>query len=150
MRSLLHLLFAAALATAAVCAKPNFAGTWELDKAASDFTKSRPVASITESITHQEPKITVDRMVRYSQGESHQIWRLNTNGSEQWQTIPEGSLGTKTRWDGDKLITEVTDDSGNHVMREVRELDSQGRMTVLTTYQSEEGPGEARAVYVKK
>ena len=108
------------------------------------------MAGITETIQHNEPKVIIDRMVRYPQGESHQVWTLKTDGSEQAQSIPEGSLSTKTKWDGSKLVTDASDDSGNHVMREVRELDSNGRMVVLTTYESEAGAGSARAVYLKK
>lgn len=150
MRRLLVVTLFAAVCAASVNAKPNFAGTWEVDSKASDFSKSRPITAMTEVIVHKEPNVTVDRILKYKEGESRQLWKLRTDGSEQWQVIPEGSVSARTRWDGDKLITEAYDDSGKQVMREVRELDSQGRMIVTTTYEDDEGPGHARAVFVKR
>jgi hypothetical protein len=87
--------------------------------------------------------------VRYSHGESHQIWILKADGSEQTQALPEGMVTTRTKWDSDRLVTEGYD-GGHVVVREVREIDPKGRMVVMISYESDDGPGEARAVYVKK
>ena len=150
MHRALFFSLVAALSALSLQARPNFSGRWELDKTASDFTKSRPVASMTETVDHREPSVTVDRMVKYPDGDSHQVWKLRTDGSQQSQVIPEASLSSRSKWVGDKLVTDVADDSGNHVMTEVREIDSQGRMVVTTKYQSEGEAGEARAVFTKK
>src|SRR4051812_13993608 len=99
----------AAVSILSLQARPNFSGHWELDKAASDFTKSRPVASMTETIDHHEPSVTVDRVIKFPDGDSHQVWKLRTDGSPQPQVIPEASLSSRSKWDGDRLVTEVAD-----------------------------------------
>ena len=157
---------AAALAVAApglaiAAEKPSFAGTWRVDVERSTptagggryFEQDAALAGLQLVITQTADEVVIDRHVGERTGRSV----LKLDGTE---TIAEGPRGGKltarSRWDGDRLVTEGTQNRqgpNGEVsvdMTEVRELDADGKtLTVTTTMKAPRATTKRKLVFVK-
>ncbi len=61
-------------------AKPNFSGSWFLDKEKSDFGGMPAPESLSEVIEHHEPKIVITTTTKQSGSEDQRVVRFTTDG----------------------------------------------------------------------
>ena len=127
-------------------AKPDFSGSWVLDKEKSDFGGTPAPESMTEIIEHREPKIVITTTTRQSSGENRRVVRLTTDGTENANEFAGHQVKTTTHWDGDKLVTVVEDQAGMH-FTETRELSANRKIQTIILYS---GVGQQKLVMTGK
>lgn len=154
--------------------KPNFSGTWSLDKEESDFGsqgrrdgagreggrggifgggipglggdrsggRPRPGGgggtagpgmggfALTLVIEHEEPNLTVKKTMIAEGQERVEELRYTTDGTENINELSRQGMSTKskTRWEGNRLVTESESDTpmGTMKIKEVRSLSADG------------------------
>lgn len=104
-------LHSAALRLAIVCAlsaaayaKPNFAGTWKLDTAKSDFGPMPGPTSMTRVIQHEEPNLHVKTTQVGQRGEFTTELKYTTDGKDSINKTQMGDVKGNANWDGDTLV----------------------------------------------
>jgi hypothetical protein len=92
-------------------AKPDFSGTWALDKSKSNYGPfaASPAAreEVTLEIVHREPELRVTRRSRAEgRGERTQESVFYTDGRGELNPPTLGRIGTKTKtgWEGGKIV----------------------------------------------
>jgi hypothetical protein len=126
--------------------KPDFSGSWVLDKTKSDFGGTPAPESMSEVIEHREPKIVITTTTKQSGGEDQRIVRLTTDGAENANEFAGHQVKTATHWNGDRLVT-VVQDQGGRQFTETRAL-SADRKTQTVILDS--GMGQQKLVMMKK
>ena len=121
-----YLFFLAILLTGNAYAqkeKPNFSGTWNLDKKESktyflgsensEFTRQLPDCSVEKTIEHNEPELKIRTITKCleetSMGKSLKTFETNfiyfTDGrGEVNKPDDSDSIESKTKWDGNKIL----------------------------------------------
>jgi hypothetical protein len=127
-------------------AKPDFSGSWVLDKEKSDFGGTPAPESMTEVIEHREPKFVITTTTQQPSGEDRRIVRFTTDGAENTNEFAGHKVKTTTRWDGDKLVTVVEDQAGMH-FTETRTLSANRKIETITL---DSGVGQQKLVMTKK
>lgn len=127
-------------------AKPDFSGSWVLDKEKSDFGGTAAPESMTEVIEHREPNIVITTTTKQSSGEDRRVVRLTTDGAENANEFAGHQVKTKTHWDGEKLVTVVQDQAGLR-FTETRALSANRRIQTITL---DSGMGQQKLVMAKK
>ena len=139
MTSLLPAALAVALfAQAMTAAKPDFSGTWTMDRERSESAmQEQPIGSVTVAVTHTGTNLTI-QTTRDGKPE------VATYTIEELPNGP-GVMGAGTRrayWDGVKLVTEGAGNvQGQTVsVREARTLNAaRTEMTIETTVTVQHG-----------
>src|SRR5690349_9637085 len=102
MRSLILALLTAAALSAGT---PNLSGDWKLNGAKSDFGQFPAPTSMTQKITHAEPKLKVEVKIASDMGDFAINANYTTDGKE---TTVEGFGGSEAKstakWDGEALL----------------------------------------------
>jgi hypothetical protein len=113
-------LFACAAAGAAAArddkkkekARPDLSGTWELDKAKSDFGlfRERPLskAGSTLVVEHKDPELKITRTLRLGGQQETKQFAYYTDGRGETNpaTIGAGEVKSKTKWDGERVAAQ--------------------------------------------
>src|SRR3954465_14917035 len=92
---------------------PDFSGTWEIDRTKSDFGEfsERPLskADSTLVIAHGDPELKIRRTLRINGQEEVKEFTYYTDerGETNPATIGVGEIKSKTKWDGDKVVSEA-------------------------------------------
>lgn len=154
-RTFLVVVLAAALALpalAAAQAKPDFTGKWIQDMEKSDPMGGRgPAGPQTLTITQTAADLTIERET--NNGVLKTVYKLD--GTESVNETGRGKSTTKSAWDGATLVTTGTQTmsmQGNEVsmdLKEVRSLDADGTLVVVTTTKSPMGERVRKAVFKK-
>ena len=115
MKALLLSLCLLACAAAAAAAddqkkaRPDFSGTWELDRSKSEYGLfgDRPLAKAdaTLVVTHREPELKFVRTLRLDGREETRqfIYYTDERGESNPGSFGSGVLNSKTRWDGERV-----------------------------------------------
>jgi hypothetical protein len=127
-------------------ARPDFSGSWVLDKEKSDFGVAPAPQSMTEVIEHRKRKIVITTTTKQSSGEDRRVVRLATNGAENANEFAGHQVKTTTRWDGDKLVTVVQNQAGMQ-FTETRALSANRKIQTVTL---DSGMGQQKLVMTKK
>src|SRR5262245_16085251 len=80
--NVLGMVLAVALAGGQSSVKPNFSGEWKINLAKSDFGVLPPPASMSRTITHAEPALTIVEAQRSDLGEQNTTRKYVTDGTE--------------------------------------------------------------------
>src|SRR3954469_14256841 len=117
--SLLTLLLTLCLLSAAVAgddkkkSHPDFSGTWQIDRAKSDFGEfsERPLskADSTLVIAHSDPELKIKRTLRLNGQEEVKEFTYYTDerGETNQATLGVGESKSKTERDGDQVVSEA-------------------------------------------
>lgn len=98
-------LGALALAIAAFGAdKPNFSGTWVLDKARSDFGQMTPPEKMERLIDHKDPVIKIKTTQSTPKGDRSADTEYTLDGKEQKQENPRGVVLYTPKWEGSVVV----------------------------------------------
>jgi hypothetical protein len=146
-------------AVASAQAKPNFAGKWVQDMDKSDPAGGPggggggrgPAGPQSLTIAQSAAELTIERET--PNGPMKTVYKLD--GSESENQAMGGTSKTKSVWEGNTLVTTGTQTrnmQGNEVtmeMKEVRSLEADGTMTVVTTTKSPMGERTRKVVFKK-
>ncbi|MEW6455821.1 MAG: hypothetical protein AB1410_03785 [Acidobacteriota bacterium] len=89
--------------------KPDLSGTWLLNKTESQLSGMMIPDNIEMVISHQEPKINIQKIIYVMGQERTQNLSYITDGSETKSEGPRGGTRiSKSHWEGEKLIVEST------------------------------------------
>ena len=137
-------------------AKPDFSGKWLQDMEKSDPMGGPgggrgPMGPQALTITQSAAELAIERDT--PNGAIKAVYKLD--GSESVNQTGRGTSTTKSTWDGATLVTagtQVMNMQGNEVtiqMKEVRSLEADGTMVVVTTTQSPMGERTRKTVFKK-
>lgn len=169
MRNVALLIMPALLAAAVTSgnAQPaDFSGTWQLDRDASVLPEPRGRRGIGRLFGRgrQAPRGPAETLVitqtadalfvEQRSDEDARILRYRLDGSSSTNPMPRGELTTTSRWNGDTVITEGTQEISTPLrdismqLTERRSLSPDGRtMTVESTRTTRQGEIKATLVY---
>jgi hypothetical protein len=134
-------------------AKPDFSGKWIQDMEKSDQAGGGrgPAGPQSLTVTQSATELTIERET--PNGTMKTVYKLD--GTESENSTGRGTSKTKSTWDGAKLVTagsQTMNMQGNEVtmeMKEVRSLEADGTMVVVTTTQSQMGERTRKVVFKK-
>jgi hypothetical protein len=93
--------------------RPDFSGTWQIDRSKSDFGafSDRPLskADSTLVVEHRDPELKIRRTQSLNGQEEVKEFAYYTDerGETNQATIGVGEVKSKTKWDGDKVVSEA-------------------------------------------
>ncbi|MET0624661.1 MAG: hypothetical protein ABW250_16910 [Pyrinomonadaceae bacterium] len=93
-------------------ARPDFSGTWELDRSKSDFGlfRDRPIskAESTLVVEHKDPELKITRTLRLGGQQETKQFAYYTDGRGETNpaAIGAGEVKSKTKWDGDRVAAQ--------------------------------------------
>jgi len=141
-------------ASAALAAAPDFSGTWKLDSAKSDFGQFPAPASMTQKVTHAEPKLAVETKMASDQGDMEFKSTYTTDGKEAVNTGFGGAENKSTlKWDGETLLIETKGAFGDapFTMKDKWVLSEGGKvLTIQRHFSSGMGEMDQRMVFTKQ
>ena len=130
MRLVVTALIAASFAFAA----PNFSGNWKLNAPKSDFGQFPAPSSMTQTVTHEEPKLAVESKQSSDMGDFQISAKYTTDGKE---CVNQGFGGGQTKsvvkWDGDALVIETKGTFGDNefTMKDRWTLSADGKVLTI-------------------
>jgi hypothetical protein len=143
-----------ALAALPVLAKPNFTGDWKLNNSKSSFGQMPTPSSMTNKITHADPKLTTAVKQSGDMGDFEMSSTYTTDGKESTNQGFGGSTTTSTaKWDGDTLLIETKGKFGDNdfTMSDKWTLSEDGKvLTIVRVFKSAMGEGEQKLVFDKQ
>jgi hypothetical protein len=108
-------LIACGLAAAAFAAPPNFTGDWKLNAGKSDFGQWPAPSSMTQRVTHSEPKLTVAVKQTSEMGDFDTNASYTTDGKECTNSGFQGAeMKSIVKWDGEALTLETKGKFGDN------------------------------------
>jgi len=142
------------LAALPALAKPNFSGDWKLNTSKSTFGQMPAPDSMTNKITHDDPKLSTATKQSGQMGEFEMQATYTTDGKECTNQGFGGSTNKSTlKWDGDTLMIETKGKFGDNefTMTQKWTLSADGKaLTVIQTFKSAMGEGEQKLVFDKQ
>jgi hypothetical protein len=140
--------------------RPDFSGTWRIDKAKSDFGEfsERPLskAEATLAVEHKEPELKVRRTLSLNGREEVKEFTYYTDGRGETNqaTIGVGEVKSKTKWDGDRVVSEAQvtrrSQTGPYELSVVQKWQVSsdgGTLTNTTTISNQMGAQQVKLVY---
>lgn len=104
-RTLLALCAAALAAPALVAAgKPDFSGTWKLNKDKSSYGAMPVPDNYAMAIVHKDPDLALTITLTNPMGEQKSESRLKTDGSENVHSSGRVKLTSRIAWDGAVMV----------------------------------------------
>lgn len=141
-------LAALAIATAAT-AKPNFSGTWLLNKAKSNYGPVSPPKRMERKIVHEDPTLKMIIVQANDEGEKTLNQEYRTDGSESVNKVGSREITSTAKWDGQVLV--ISSERGEFAQSERWTLSDDGRvLTVVNRIKSHEGNFEVTVVMDKQ
>ncbi|HWM91796.1 MAG TPA: hypothetical protein VN493_13610 [Thermoanaerobaculia bacterium] len=120
--------------------RPDFSGTWKLDKGKSSLQAPAPDTSILY-IDHSDPRLLLTRAhVLDGEADLFRILVL-TDGKDDVKKWREHRTVNRCRWEGDKLILESREREGRKESLTVMELSLSPDGKTLTAEERLTGPG---------
>jgi len=135
---------------AAAQTKPNFSGSWKLNREKSKFAGGGGPDSLLIKIDHKEPAFAEDWSMSTQNGDRSFQAKYTTDGKEMEQEVMGQMARTKAKWDGDALVVEWRSE-GRFFIRKIT-LSADGKTMTKIVTQSKDGSEqtEETAVFEKQ
>lgn len=146
------MMFAAITAlaiAAAASAKPNFSGTWRLNKEKSNYGPVSAPTRMERKILHEDPMLTMTIVQSNDEGERtlKQVYR--TDGSESLNKIGNREVTSVAKWDDEVLV--ISSERGDLAQTERWTLSEDGKaLTLVNRIKSPKGNFEVIVVMDKQ
>jgi hypothetical protein len=141
-------------ASASFAAVPDLTGNWKLNAAKSDFGQFPAPSSMTQKVSHAEPKLTVGVKMASDMGEFEFTSNYTTDGKE---CANQGFGGSEAKsvlkWDGETLLIDTKGAFGDspYTMKDKWVLSEGGKvLTILRRFSSSMGDVDQRLVFDKQ
>lgn len=141
------------LAAVPVLAKANFSGDWKLNVSKSEFGQMPAPSSMTQKVTHEDPKLKVAVKSSSERGDFEYEMSYTTDGKECTNEIRGNPMKSTVKWDGDVLVIEGKGRFGDteFTMRGKWTLSADGKtLTMETHYSSSMGELDQKQVLEKQ
>jgi len=142
----------ASFLTMAPLAKPDFSGDWTMSAARSDFGPLPVPTSITRTITHADPSITIVEQQDSPMGGDQKMTRAYTTDGREVAFQSSGfDVKSSAVWDGDALVV-VSDVNGAGVrfIDRMTLSDDGQTMTSKVHLSSAQGDADLTIVFERK
>lgn len=152
-RHILAVLTVVLLAALPALAKVNFTGDWKLNVAKSDFGQMPAPNSMTQKITHEDPKLTVAVKMSGQRGDFEWEARYTTDGKECTNEFRGNPSTSVLKWDGDALVVTTKGRFGDneYTMTDKWQLSADGKtLTLNRHFSSAMGEGDQKLVLEKQ
>ena len=140
--------------TAAFAAPPNLTGDWKLNIPKSDFGQFPGPSSMTQKVTHADPKLTVETKQASDRGEFNFTASYTTDGKECTNTGFGGApVKSILKWDGETLTIETKGTFGDNAftMKDKWSLSADGKaLTVLRHFSGNMGEMDQKLIFDKQ
>ncbi|HWR54494.1 MAG TPA: hypothetical protein VN428_25525 [Bryobacteraceae bacterium] len=151
--SLKYAALALALVALPALAKPNLTGEWKLNVSKSEFGPMPAPTSMTEKITHEDPKIVTAVKSSSERGDFEYELKYMIDGSESVNEIRGNPAKSIAKWDGDTLaiVTKASFNGNELTMSDKWNLSEDGKtLTVKRHMASSMGEGDVTYVFEKQ
>ena len=141
------------LAAVPALAKANFSGDWKLNISKSDFGQMPAPNSMTQKVSHEDPKLKVAVKSSSERGDFEYEMNYTTDGKECTNEIRGNPMKSTLKWDGDALVIESTGRFGDNEfkMRGKWTLSADGKtLTLESHFSSAMGEGDQKQVLEKQ
>ncbi len=142
-----------ALAALPALAKPNFSGDWKLNVSKSSFGQMPAPGSMTNKITHEDPKLAVHTRQSGEMGEFELDASYTTDGKECSNDMFGNPMKSALKWEGDTLLIDAKGKFGDNdfSMQDKWTLSDDGKtLTIVRLFKSSMGEGEQKLVFEKQ
>jgi hypothetical protein len=149
----LVILGALALAALPVLAKPNFSGDWKLNVSKSSFGQMPAPSSMTDKITHEDPKLASHVKQSGERGDFEFDANYTTDGKECTNEMFGSPIKSTLKWDGDTLVIDTNGKFGDNdfTAQEKWTLSDNGKtLTIIRHFKSSMGEDEHKLVLEKQ
>jgi hypothetical protein len=128
--------------------KPDFSGTWKMNREKSKFERGGPDAILIK-IDHKEPAFAENWTVSTPDGERSLQAKYTTDGKETEQEVMGRMSKTSAKWEGDALVIEFKSEEG-FFKRKIT-LSADGKtITKIVTQSSRDGEQTEDTVVFEK
>lgn len=142
------------IATACLAsAKTDLSGDWKLNTTKSDFGQMPAPSSMSQKITHADPKLDVAVKMSSDMGDMEWKASYTTDGKECKNTVRESPVTSVLKWDGDALTVESKGKFGDNdfTMKDKWTLSSDGKvLTIDRHFASSFGEGDSKLLFEKQ
>lgn len=133
---------------AAAQTKPDFTGSWKLNREKSKFERGGP-EDLLIKIDHKEPTFAEEWKMTTQNGERSFQAKYTTDGTESEQEVIGRTAKTSAKWEGDALVIEFKAEGG-FFKRKVT-LSADGKtITKVITQSGNNGQTEDTVVFEKQ
>jgi hypothetical protein len=114
--------------------KPDFSGVWTLVAAKSDFGEMPAPTSMTRTITHKDPALTIVIAQSGAQGDTSVTANVSTDGKPHTNDVAGNAMTTTGKWDGNAILlhSTATMDGASVTLDDRYELSDAGKTLTLT------------------
>lgn len=141
-------------ASAGFAATPNLSGDWKLNTSKSDFGQFPAPSTMTQKMSHAEPKLTVEVKMANDNGEFEFKSNYTTDGKECTNQGFGGSEAKSVlKWDGENLVVETKGTFGDnaYTMKDKWTLSGDGKvLTILRHFSSGMGEMDQKLILDKQ
>lgn len=141
-------------ASAAFASTPDLNGNWKLNGSKSDFGQFPAPSTLTQKITHAEPKLKVETKMSSDMGDMEFTANYTTDGKESTNQGFGGSEAKSTaKWDAETLVVETKGSFGDnaYTMKDKLSLSEDGKvLTILRHFSSGMGELDQKIVLEKQ
>lgn len=129
--------------------RPDFSGTFTLNRELSDFAFLKPPKMRVDSIVHADPALAVTTLQIDTNGANTTVRKFTTDELPVTIDVLGKARQLRSRWEGSELIVETSwDHNGNpRVLTDRWQLSSNRRQLVVTRHQEMNG-GAVRQRFV--
>ena len=129
--------------------RPDFSGTFTLNRAESEFAFLKPPKMRVDSIVHADPQLAVTTLQIDTNGANTTVRKFTTDQLPVTIDVLGKARQLKAHWEGIELIVETSwDHNGNpRVLTDRWVLSANGRQLVVTRHQEMNG-GPVRQKFV--
>ena len=132
-------------------AKPNFSGEWKMNTAKSDFGALPPPESMTRSITHAEPSLTIVEAQKSAMGDQNATRKYVTDGSETTFEASGATVATSAKWAENTLVVVSKVEAIGLTFNDVMSLSPDGKtLTSKVRIGSPQGDVDVTIVFEKQ
>ncbi len=134
-------------------ATPNLTGDWKLNISKSNLGEMPPPSSMTQKVTHDEPKLKLAVKQSSDMGDLDFEANYTTDGKECVNTIRDNEAKSVVKWDGDALLFETKGKFGDNdfTMKDKWTLSTDGKvLTVERHFSSSFGEGDQKLIFEKQ
>ena len=132
-------------------AKPDFTGEWKLNIAKSNFGALPPPASITRTITHAEPALTIIEQQRSDMGDQDITRKYVTDGTETSFTANGADVKGSAKWEEGTLVVVSSVDTVGLTFNDRMTVSADGKtLTSLVRIGSPQGDIDLTLVFEKQ
>jgi hypothetical protein len=148
MTKLLPFVVVAVLAGSQPAAKPNFTGEWKMNAAKSNFGLLPPPTTLTRSIKHDEPTLTIVEQQVGALGEQSTTRKYVTDGTPTTFETQGATVPSSAKWEESALLVVSTVEALGLSFSDKMTLSSDGKtLTSVVHITSPQGDADMTVVF---